>query len=101
MMEFKHNDAGITKQAKDRPHQGGVYESMCWCLPVRTRFNALTQMHEVWDKDRFEWTIDPTAEQPKAVDQLPNDGGIAPDPTPKMERRPIPEPVLKDKNSNT
>lgn len=95
MSDFKHNDGSLTNQ-KDRQHESGLMEPMCWCLPVRTRLNGLTQMYEIWDRDKFEWVIDPDAEQPKAIDQLPDDGGIAPMPRPDNERREIPEPTLRN-----
>lgn len=62
-MDFKHNSASLTNQPKDRVHESGLMESMCWCMPIRSRFNALTGNYEVWDKDKFDWVYDTDALQ--------------------------------------
>jgi hypothetical protein len=28
----------------------------CWCKPVRQRYNELTQVWEIWDRDLIMWT---------------------------------------------
>lgn len=39
---------------KPKPHISSVD---CWCLPIRHRFNSLSQKWEAWDRDNLEWEL--------------------------------------------